>query len=337
MNRLSSSLFAMVVAVIIAGCSSQGRTAKGPKNAKDTLVIMSYNIENYFHSDDDPDKNDDDFTADGRFNWTEARMTEKAERIKKVIMAANGWNTPAMVGLCEIEGQKAVDYLLEASGLKKIYKSICYPTPDKRGIDIALLYDDTKVELLSTKNICVSLPDSDLYTRDILYVKIKYAKQTFHVMMNHWPSKRGSGEESSWRREHAAQIARTTCDSINNAERGKANIILLGDFNDQANSKALTDVLGATKEGNPYINLSGDVENASYKYNGIWGTIDHIIVSPEMCKTGRPQYKVIDLPFIRETDELYGGYKPLRTYGGRKYLHGYSDHFPVMIKKTITE
>ncbi len=327
-------VYYVVLASVFAACNTtQNISTQTNTNIshRDTLVLMSYNIENFFHCDDDTLKNDEAFTPDGDYHWNFTRMNEKAERIKKVIMAANGWNWPTIVGLCEIEGDMALKYLLQNSGLGKIYKGICYPTPDKRGIDVAMLYDPEKATIIKSFPINVSIPDSSFFTRDILYAQILFDADTFHIMMNHWPSKYGGANETIWKREYVARRARLFCDSII-ASNPNAKIVLMGDFNDTADAPALTTIFGAQATDAPYINLSGDTPKSSYKYRGVWGTIDHIIVSPALCQPIRPIYSVCDLDFIREDDERYGGYKPLRTFVGMKYHNGYSDHFPVMLK-----
>lgn len=331
---MNKTYILILIAIIVAACNATRTstlTTTNHKATKDTLIIMSYNIENYFHCEDDTLKNDEAFTPEGNYHWNYYRMDEKADRIKKVILSSNGWNWPSVVGFCEIEGEKALDYLLSKSGLNKIYNGLCYPTPDKRGIAVAMLYDKAKVSIIESHPIYASVTDSSFFTRDILYAKMLFDADTFHVMVNHWPSKYGGATESIWKREHVASVARHFCDSIKSADID-AKIILLGDFNDTAEANALTEVLGARHADAPYINLSGDTEKSSYKYRGVWGTIDHIIVSPNICTPQRPQFIVCDLDFIREDDERYGGYKPLRTFIGMKYNNGYSDHFPVMVK-----
>ena len=334
MNRTSSILFA-AVAIMTAACSSSEHMTQGRSNTSakaDTFVVMSYNVENFFHCQDDSLKNDDDFTPDGAYHWNYTKMEEKAQRIKKVIMAANGHNYPAVVGLCEVEGLKAVNYLLYQSGLNQCgYKALCYPTPDRRGIAVAMLYDANRVTLIDSKAINVSIADSSFLTRDVLYAKLQFETDTFHVFVNHWPSKYGGVNETIWKREHVARQLRSFCDSITSAD-AQAKMILVGDFNDTAEAPAIADVFGAKSEGTDYINLSGDTESSSYKYRGDWGTIDHIIVSKNLCNVNRPLFKVCNLWFIEENDDRFGGLKPFRTYIGQEYHGGFSDHFPVLVK-----
>lgn len=326
-------LFFIASCLLMSGCHisvSRSYTT----TVLDTLVVMSYNVENFFHCEDDPEKDDEEFTPEGKYHWNYSLMEDKAQKIKKVILAGTGThNGPSIIGLCEIEGEKAVDYLIKTSGLNQLgYKGLIYPTPDKRGIAVALIYDSYRVKIIDSKPINVSIPEQNFYTRDILYAKIKYknTKEDYHIFVNHWPSKRGGGESDS-KREHVAKQLRHFCDSLKSVDPD-AKMIMIGDFNDTADAAAITDVLGAKSEGTPYINLSNDTKASSYKYRGKWGTIDHVIVSESLCKNGRPVYKVCDLDFITEEDDRYGGTIPFRAYHGPTYHKGYSDHYPVMVK-----
>ncbi len=338
MQRIS--LFLPALALIFSMCSTTKTTTTAEsvddnstkQSSVDTFVVMCYNVENFFHPDDDPTKSDDAFTPDGDYHWSYSKASEKAKKIGRVIVSANGWNQPHVIGLCEVEGPDAVEFLLAKSGLEKLgYRAICYPTPDMRGIATAMFYDSDFVKVIDSKPICVSVPEKDLLTRDILYAKLAFESDTFHIMVNHWPSKYGGEQESVWKRNHVAQLARHACDSIR-ATEPEAKIIVMGDFNDGAESDAITTEFGATSEMGDFVNLSSDTKKSSYKYQGKWGTIDHIIVSRALCEAERPEFTVCDLPFLKESDESFSGDKPFRTFIGMKFNGGYSDHFPVMIK-----
>ena len=75
----------------------------------------------------------------------------------------------------------------------------------------------------------------------------------------------------------------------------------------------------------------------SYKYQGEWGLLDHLIVSGKLLDkdariyTDESRAEVVCLPFLLIEDERFGGYQPFRTYNGMKYQGGYSDHLPVRV------
>ncbi len=312
--------------------SSNTRTVNEITFVYDSLIVMSYNVENFFHPDDDTLKLDDAFTPDGDYHWSFYHAKTKAKSIARVIASANGWNAPHIIGLCEVEGPAAVHLLLEAGNLRALdYEMLCFPTPDRRGVATALLYNSLTVTVLDAYPINVSLPEKEFYTRDVLYAKLLFARDTFHVMVNHWPSKYGGEFESMWKRNHVARLTRQSCDSIL-AISPEAKIIVMGDFNDDAKSEAIVKEFGATSEMGDFVNLSSDTQKSSYKFHGVWNTIDHIIVSRALCENKRPEFKVCDLPFLLEPDQTYSGEKPYRTYIGMTYNEGVSDHLPVMIK-----
>lgn len=333
-----------LVAAALASCSSpRGVTGPASGDRADTLVVMSYNIENFFDPDDNPLKNDDDFTPDGSYHWNETRMRQKAKRLAQVILSANGWHTPDVVGLCEVEGPdstglSAANLLVRYGSLSTQtlhYKPVCFPTPDRRGIATALVYNDDTLEPLSLANLSVSSDSLELLTRDILYAKMRTRRggAVFHFLVNHWPSKFGGAERTIPLRGFVARKTRHICDSILAIEPD-ARIVLMGDFNDVATEPSLTDDLGAKILCDTCLlrNLTADTQDFSYKYRGVWSTIDHIIVTPAVCLKGRPQFSVVKLDFLLEPDDRNTGLKPRRTYIGRRYNDGVSDHLPVMVK-----
>ncbi len=328
---------------LLPSCSSQRATTSAttePANIyADSLAIMSYNVENLFDPDDNPLKDDDEFTPDGIYHWNEYRFRKKCAQLGQVITLINGKDIPDIIGLCEVEGPDTTG--ISAATLLVRYANlpltpVCFPTPDNRGIATALLFNPYTVEPLTLTHISASSDSLDLHTRDILYAKMRTLrrKKTFHILVNHWPSKRGGTERSTPLRNYVAQRARHVCDSIL-ATDNNARIILLGDFNDIAIEPSLTDFLGAQPNCDTCLlrNLSADTPDFSYKYHGRWSTIDHIIVSPAVCENGRPRFSVYKPDFLLEPDDRNTGFKPKRTYIGRRYNEGgISDHLPVLIK-----
>ncbi len=352
-QTITPALAIAATALMATACAShkQGTTATSAKGQADTLVVMSYNIENFFDPDNNPAKDDDEFTPEGSYHWTVSRMKKKAARLSRVIVSANGWKVPDIVGLCEVEGpdstgKSAADYLVEYGGLDTStlnYKPVCFPTPDRRGVATAMLYNANTVEPIEMRPINVSSDSLELYTRDILYAKMRtYAGgAVFHLMVNHWPSKYGGVTETIPKRRYVAEKARALCDSIL-ATDPNAKIVMMGDFNDEAFEPSLTEYLGAQTKCDTCLlrNLSADTKDFSYKYHGRWNTIDHIIVTPGTCAKGRPAFSVVKFDYMIEPDDRNPGTqgKPKRTYLGRRFNvdptgeGGYSDHLPVMVK-----
>ena len=69
----------------------------------------------------------------------------------------------------------------------------------------------------------------------------------------------------------------------------------------------------------------------TYRYQGLWGSLDHILVSRPLADIATECY-VNDAEFLIERDEKYGGVKPRRNYLGPRYLNGFSDHLPLIAR-----
>ena len=172
--------------------------------AQDSLIVVSYNVENLFDCQHDTLKDDYSFLPDGMHHWSYYRYYNKLDRIAQVIVNIGGWGTAAMVGLCEVENERCLKDLCYR--LKRLhYKYVHYESGDERGIDVALLYDSTKVKVLNSKPLHVSL-DGDA-TRDILFVEtIVGGQDTLYAMICHLPSKLGGAAATEWKREAAKQV-----------------------------------------------------------------------------------------------------------------------------------
>ena len=305
--------------------------------------IVFYNVENLFDTKNDPTKNDDEFTPTGEKKWTEDRYETKLERIEDALDEFE--MPPLLIGLVEIENRDVLDDLVKEGDLNDVDYGIAhYDSPDKRGIDCALLYDKNAFSVIESTKIAVTLEYSrNFATRDILYVVGELEDESImHVFVNHWPSRREGKNESEHKRIAAAQILREKVDEILGDDPA-SNILILGDFNDHPDDKSLEVVLRAKESGydqdGDLINLLYD-DNARGKgtavYRDKWAVLDQIIVSQSFYD-GSAGIKIegSDAGIIRRDKLLFkrrdGFEKPNPTYGGRRYYGGHSDHLPVYI------
>ncbi len=325
-------------------------TAQQKLTSDKSFVVMSYNVENLYDTINDPDKDDEEFLPDGKNKWTSERYLKKLEQLSKVIAAPNEKNLPAVIGFYEVENKKVVQDLAATAKLKKgKYTVINYPSPDKRGIDVAMMYRKSKFNVLSSKALYVRLPEEPPYpTRDILMVKgVSGKTDTLYFFFNHWPSRRGGENESEKNRIAAAGVLRKAVDSIS-VNSPNANIIIMGDFNDYPNNKSITETLSADTLYNAgkksgLFNLCYNYESkneGTFNYKGDWGMLDQFIVSYHLINKKNGWHVNTDaakilkenwmLYFNKETQES----KPNATYGGSNYYGGYSDHLPVYMELT---
>lgn len=313
--------------------------------AQGRIRVMSYNVENFFDTKDDSLKDDIAFTPEGDYHWTQARYKTKSGNIAKVIAAVGEWDGVDIVGLCEIENDYVLNTLTKYSPLKNLhYKYIHYESRDPRGIDVAMLYNPDKVKIIESRPIQISCTGKSKRSRDVLYAKtVVFKKDTLHIFICHTPSRIGGAEQSSWKRECVTSAVKIMADSIN--YNGDANIVIMGDFNDTPDCKSMAEALNAKYPDVNHINNKSlynmfwkhhDDERGSYKFKGEWDMLDQIIISGKLLTsksfyTTQNDAEIFDADFIMEDDVKFSGNKPARTYNGRKYVGGYSDHLPIYI------
>lgn len=316
--------------------------------------VMFYNVENLFHPDDDSLTNDNEFTPEGTYHWTTGRYIDKLNSIYKVFMAVGGYEPPDFVGVCEIENRQVLQELVWKTPLKKFgYEVVHVNSPDQRGIDVGFFYRKEKFKYLSHDSIRVKFPqDSFVLTRDILHVYglLLPSKQPVHFFVNHWPSRRGGAAESEPKRVYVASLLKKRCNEIYR-EDPKANIIIMGDFNDEPFDRSIKETLGAKSNQNElqqgdFYNCMGPMKSnwklGSHKFREHWGVLDQIILSEPLftrkrggliVKGGKANIYTGD--FLLKEDETNFGMKPSRMYEGQSYKGGFSDHLPIYIDLVV--
>lgn len=312
--------------------------AQLPKNA---LEVVFYNVENLYDTDDDPLVDDNDFLPDSANKWTAERYQKKLSDLAKVLKTASQDGLPELIGLCEVENRKVVEDLMKTEPLNEAKFVVVHEdSPDKRGIDVALAYNSARLKELHHEKMSVSFdfePDTD--TRDILYVKLQSGKDTLHVFVNHWPSRRGGQEASEAKRLKAASVLLSKTDSLQK-QNELAKIIVMGDFNDYPNNRSMTEVLNSIPGSNGYlVNLTHPLHEqglGTYNYKGEWGMLDQFIVSKGLLMAPQGlQTTTSSASIIKEDWMLYAedGKEPApsKTYGGPNYYGGYSDHLPIKL------
>ena len=339
--RFTAALIAIFV-FVSTGCLN----SKEPTPAKKkSFVVAFYNLENLFDTVNDPLKNDEEFLPDTEKLWGAERLESKMKSLAEVIRGMN----PDILGVCESENEQVLKDLnsrhLADLGMAVAYKE----SPDERGIDNGLLYKTKLFELVATDGIIVELP-SRSPTRLILGVTLKHkkSKEIIRIYVNHWPSRRGGLDESVPNRLKAAEVLRTEIDQFL-VKNPKASVICVGDFNDEPSDESITRVLGANahscdKKQRPdslsqLFNLAAAKKNAgegSYLYRSNWNMLDQIIVNTRLVDGKGIDYQCGSFEVYKfdkyvQKDERYAG-SSLPTFGGKKYLGGVSDHFPVFAR-----
>ncbi|MDD2953377.1 MAG: endonuclease [Parabacteroides sp.] len=326
--------------------------ASPPLFAQSTFRVMAYNVENLFDTRDNPAKDDDEHLPSGNRYWTPSRYYRKLQQLAKVISAAGGWTTPALIGLCEVENDSVLHHLTRRTPLRKQdYRYIITQSPDPRGINVALLYQRDQFCYLRHESIPIRFSGNrHKLTRDILHVCGKIITgDTLDVFVCHFPSRYGGEKESERDRLDAARTLRESSDSLFMA-REKPRILIMGDFNDTPQDRSIAEILAAQAfTGNTqtadstsytYYNLFASPRitrfPGSHKYQGEWSQLDQIIVSRGLITQGSPMriipesIRVFAPDFLLTKDKTWRGLRPFRTYYGFKYEGGFSDHLPLI-------
>ncbi len=317
-------------------------------------TIMFYNVENFFDTINDPDINDEEFTPEGKNNWTGDKYYKKLANVEQVLfdIASANKSFPAVIGLSEVEVRSVLEDIAATPKLAPAnYRIVHFDSPEERGVDVAFLYrpDIFKIEgSYPIKSIIPGRPD--FRTRDILTMWGTIEDEPFCFMVSHWSSRWGGKEQSEFLRIANAAQMREVADSVRKANP-KVKVVMMGDFNDDPTDKSVAEVLGAKekikdlKEGD-YFTPYAAMLKAGYgtlAYGDMWNIFDNIVVSDNLINgandelqlqrspTNRKVYgSIFKAPYMIQKSGKFKGY-PFRSFSGGAFTGGYSDHLPVYI------
>ena len=312
------------------------------------VCVAFYNLENLFDTINDEDVTDEEFIPEGKNLWTPDRYLEKLDNMSRAIAEIGvGEYTPhgaVLLGVCELENAGVMEDLANTEALKdRNYKFVHYDSPYYRGMDVALFYQPRYFKVLSSASHELNIAEIEGFnTRAQLVVSGILDGDTMHVIVNHWPSRSGGEKRSRPLREAAADLTRSICDSLF-AIDPDANIIIMGDLNDDPTNKSIKKHLKTVKEPegmkedvfyNPYEKLHAQ-GIGSLGYRDSWNLFDQILVSKNLTGSDYSSYrfyqaKVFNEKFLTQQEGRFKGY-PWRTYSYGAYIGGYSDHYPVYI------
>lgn len=347
MKKFWNFLMLFVIGCFLITCAR--KTVPSSKKKDDIFRVMFYNVENLFDTLDDPTKNDDDFLPQSPKNWTDERLSQKLNQIAKVIDFVGESHLPDLLGLCEVENRKVLEFLTHRTSLSSYgYFILHFDSPDPRGIDVALLYRKNIFKPIKhTYYPVVFQTQTNRNTRDILYAKgIIPNGEEMHVFVNHWSSRMGGEEQSEFKRIEAAKTLRRVVDSLF-IKSPENHILIMGDFNDYPDNKSVKDILNASidsslqKERGKLYNLMGwqiGEGKGTYNYKNLWGFLDQFIVSGSLLTKKNKTYTYFNEARVLKEDFLLqkgkkneNQAKPFSTYAGNKHQGGYSDHLPIIL------
>lgn len=316
-----------------------------PISDSKTFTIAFYNSENLMDYLNDPLTLDDGFLKSSSKKWTKERYLKKIHKIGMAISKIGFKDLqkpPTLIGLAEVENDKVLNDLIQSHYLKDYdYRFVHYTSPDERGIDVALLYDAQSFTVESSKSIELDVMDElgvRDYTRDILKVNGNLEGEKIHILVNHWPSRHEDSDTTGHKRMYAAKKVVGLMDDILNEEK-HAKILVMGDFNDNPRNDSVQYLKNTKALFNPMETLRSYTRGSTI-HQFKWMLFDQILMTKNFMdqETGGLQFlkaDIFDATFLAEYCGKYKG-QPFRTYVGKKYKGGFSDHFPVYVQVRIT-
>jgi len=345
--------------------------AQGINNTH-SIIVGFYNFENYYDTTNQMNVTDEEFLPNSAKGYNSIRYNNKSAHLALVIAGIGKINNAkgiSLLGIAEIENKMVLKKLAADPMIKKYnYQFIHFDSKDSRGIDVALMYQPAHFKPYQYRSY--SLTDATHFTtyatRDILYVQGELDKTWVHILVNHWPSRRGGENASAEKRIWAATVCKRIMDSIESRDP-KAKIIVMGDFNDNPNNKSLKRL----KMYNPFLKLFNR-GMGSMAYRDSWSLFDQILLNTNWSmeqeeqsarskkapnlRNPQPALSIInsqhpatmqpssnnyfDLIYCKsiiyrsaaltQQDGKYQGY-PKRTWNGDQFNEGYSDHYPAII------
>ena len=323
-----------------------GKVVAQTERQYEVACVAFYNLENLFDTIHQEGVNDYEFLPDGKNKWNSEKYWSKIKNMAKVISQIGISSTPTgpvILGVSEIENRLPLEDLVNDPQIKeRNYQIVHHDGPDRRGVDVALLYNPDFFTLDSYHSYTLHIPDMpDFRTRDQLLVKGKLMGEEFHFIVVHWPSRTGGEAKSRPLRVAAAGLAKHIFDSIMTV-KPDAKIILMGDLNDDPNNESIAKVLKATSdqkkiETGKYLFNPSDAlfKNGigSLAYQDSWNMFDQMIMTPSIYSENKKalsyyHFKVFNERWLRQQSGKYKDY-PMRTFSFGAWIDGYSDHFPV--------
>lgn len=326
-------------------------------------VIGFYNLENLFDTYDDPAKNDDEFLPEGANKWTDVKYGKKLRNMAKVIkaMADDNGRYHTILGVSEIENRLVLEDLVSQPEIADAnFQIVHYDGPDRRGVDVALLYKPEQFRYIESESIPFTFgPESKVEftlddeamdyfrTRDILMVHGTIDDEHFAFYVTHLPSRVGG--KGGDLRSRGAEIIYNHAIGMMEKHPG-IKIAVMGDMNDDPFDESMVTFLhGREKSGevgeaeffNPFFSMIRD-GFGSLGYQGVWSLYDQILVNYNLLnapdgglklrKIVKDTYygRIFKKQWMVTQRGQYKGY-PFRTFSSGAFINGYSDHFPTYI------
>lgn len=322
----------IVVALLLV---AYWRWANGPSPSPPTppgeYLLCSWNAENLFDDEDDPNDRDEDEDWFGRNPQV---VAQKMANLSKALVMQAGGQGPDILVLVEVENRRAAQLLQKALN-ERLPTELAYKY---------LIFRENRTGRRIAPAILSRVPgeiDESLSfppTRRILPARLRAGSRPLLVLASHWTSR--MTDKTGAKRDAYADDLYKAVEEIGTS----ADILLCGDFNDEPDDPSVREHLHATGDpakvgdGSPYLLdlLAGkDPERyGTIRFNGRWRIFDQIAVSPGLLDPSG--WLVLpDTVRVENDDALRIGRDghPWRFGNERsRQPRGFSDHFAVSVR-----
>ena len=314
-------------------------------------TVAFYNLENLFDTINDPLKYDE---ASPIMELKANRSEIYEKKIKNMARVISNIgtdmvnNSPAVIGVCEIENRKVLEDLVnDPLLLSKDYGIVHFEGPDRRSIDVALLYQKALFQPVESSShellIYDDLTRKRVFTRDQRLVSGKLDGDLVYIIVNHWPSRSGGEARSRSKRVGAAKLNKRIIDSLQSINP-YAKILTMGDLNDDPTNESVKKVLKAKKDKkkvplkgiyNPFEKMFAEKGYGTTAYRDAWSLFDQIMVTKPLIETDYTSYRfwkagIYNKSYLSNKRGRWEGY-PFRSFANGGFTNGFSDHFPVYV------
>ena len=331
---------------LIVVLSYESLWAAPPPDPKRVIGIAFYHCEQLYDNTDDFGVNDEDYTPEGKFHYTDKIYQSRLHNLAKVILSmdddADGHL--ALLGLSDVEDEKVLQDLCTKQNLgADAWAYVISKGPDRWGMNVALLYKPGLFTVLESQSLALPQPDAfELnLVRDIIYIKGLLLKDTVYIWVNYWNSTHINDPNAGAKQALSASFCRKQMDAVL-AKQPNARLIVMGNFNTNPNDSSLSKVLktAAAKEdtgpGQLYNPFSEMLQSGkgSVEFLDKWYIYDQIMLSGAFLKPFNPLFYtrafIFKKDYMADANKRFLGY-PLAAFAGTQYIKGFSDHFPVMV------
>jgi endonuclease/exonuclease/phosphatase family metal-dependent hydrolase len=323
------------------------------------FYVAWWNVENLFDEENAPLERRPDKVAraiaDDIAGWTPALRDRKISQLASIIAQMNQGSGPDLLGVCEVENRFVLDLLAAAVTAQlpgRSYQVVHADTNDARGIDVAFLYDPTRLTVPPVDAVFFHVVMRRNATREIVQVNFqtKPAGRTWAVFGNHWPSRSGGQAESAGYRDIAGETLSYFHQRVLEVHGPDTPVLAMGDFNDEPFDTSLVTHALSTRQKRKVVNATAVPRlwnlmwpplggpQGSFYFDNEPNVLDQFLVNKNMAVRDAPIAVNADTAqILMFSGTSIGTYNSPRLFGGMGKpvdQDGFSDHFPIGVEIT---